>query len=66
MSQLSEELPASLQLRELQPLAQALLRSHGVELFDDLRTEVEVAIDLGYLSLHNESGQRLILDQSGV
>jgi hypothetical protein len=66
MSQLSEELPASLQLRELQPLAQALLRSHGVELFDDPRTEVEVAIDLGYLSLHNESGQRLILDQSGV
>jgi hypothetical protein len=66
MSQLSEELPASLLLRELQPLAQALLRSHGVELFDDLRTEVEVAIDLGYLSLHNESGQRLILDQSGV
>lgn len=66
MHHITEELTGSLHARELQPLAQALLRAHGVELFDDPRSEVEVAIDLGYLSLQNEHGQTVTFDQSKV
>jgi hypothetical protein len=60
------EIPHSLHPRELQPLAQALLRSHGVELFDDPRTEVEVAVQLGFLSLNDELGRTLTLGPSEV
>lgn len=66
MTHLAEEIPPSLHPRELQPLAQAILRARGVELFDDPRSEVEVAIAMGYLSLQNDSGQAITLAQSEV
>ena len=66
MTHTAEEIPPSLSHRELQPLAQAILRSRGIELFDDPRTEVEVAIDLGYLSLSDQNGQAVIFDDSKV
>lgn len=42
---------------ELQLLARHLLRSNNYELFDDPRSEIEVAMALGLLSLGPELAQ---------
>lgn len=66
MAHAIEETVVSLQPRELQPLARAILRARNVELFDDPRSEVEVAIALGYLTLEADGGQGVFPDQSRV
>lgn len=46
-----EPTPQSLHPRDVEVLASAILRGHGIELFDDPRTPTQVAQDLGYLTI---------------
>ena len=43
----------SLNPRDVEVLASAILRSRGIELFDDPRTPTQVAQDLGYLTIQH-------------
>lgn len=46
----------SINQRDVEVLARAILRSRGIELFDDPRTPTQVAQDLGYLTIqHTDS-----------
>jgi hypothetical protein len=49
----NERVPNILPGRGVEVLARAILRSNNIEMFDDPRSEVEVAISLGLLVIND-------------